>query len=1001
MPLRTFLCALLVAALSCTALLAQQVGAINGKVSTTDGQALPGVTVEARSNVLPQARVTTTDINGEYQLPALQPGTYTLTFTLAGMQTVTRRAEVLLSQSTTADVKLGVQGLAENITVTAQATLVNRESTAIESGLSTKQIQALPVGQQYRDILKLIPGVQQTPMSTRGPSAGGSGQDNVYQFDGVNVTLPLYGTLAAEPASYDIAQVSIIKGGAKAVDFDRSGGFTIDSLSKSGTNKFSGQAGFQIQNHSMTSSQKVGNAATFDQDQSWTTLSLGGPVLRDMLFFYGSYYRPEVSRSNQANNYGSLPKYNSTRNEGFGKLTFTPTSNILINGSYRDSKRNDKNLGFGSFTAPSAGQAGTSKQTIGTLEGSWVVNSSSFATAKFTDFGLKTHGSPLNPLSVTPSTTLGTRIDVNNLAQYGMVFVPCFTSVASGDKCNPANAPSNAVNAFRTTYVNQYGYPAGGVRLGGGAVGSYDTLLDKDDFFRKSGQAGYNFSFGSHITHDLHVGYQMYTDTEELQRLSNGWGDISVLGGSSNCPAAAVCKGQPIFFQASFYQATLGNTPVRSIHADYKSQNVELNDTIRMGNWTFNAGVVGSHDTLYGQGLKNDSSTLSGYTLAPGNRYRMYSVPFKKMIQPRVGATWAYNGQDTVYASYARYNPAASSLPRAASFDRNYTIRTIRAYFDQNGNLIGSDPLRSSAGKLFQPNMDPRQVQEYLVGSSQQINQRWSARIYGRYRHANHFWEDTNNTARIDYRDANTPSSVPATPYIPNLDDQRLQIGNGSRGAGGSSYVIAELDNAFTRYYEATAESEWHGDKAFVRGSYTWSHYYGNFDQDNTAGAGNNDNNIYIGSSNLADGPGTQLWDLKYGNLHGDRRHLLKLYGSYLFPWNGSVGAYGVYQSGQPWEAWNYELYNFSPDNGPGDTIKFAEHAGSRRSPSHHQLDLNYTQNIRLGRGLNLQLVGDVFNIYNKQTGYDYQPSVHSAAFGQPQYYWSPRRFQLAARVLF
>ena len=75
----------------------------------------------------------------------------------------------------------------------------------------------------------------------RGPSAGGSGQDNVYQFDGVNVTLPLFGTLSAEPASHDIAQVTTIKGGARAVDFDRSGGFSIDSVSKSGTNRYAGE----------------------------------------------------------------------------------------------------------------------------------------------------------------------------------------------------------------------------------------------------------------------------------------------------------------------------------------------------------------------------------------------------------------------------------------------------------------------------------------------------------------------------------------------------------------------------------------------------------------------------------------------------------------------------------------------------------------------------------------------------------------------------------------
>ena len=61
------------------------------------------------------------------------------------------------------------------------------------------------------------------------------------------MNLPLFGTLSAEPASHDIAQVTVIKGGARAVDFDRSGGFSIDSVSKSGTSKFHGQVGYQFQ----------------------------------------------------------------------------------------------------------------------------------------------------------------------------------------------------------------------------------------------------------------------------------------------------------------------------------------------------------------------------------------------------------------------------------------------------------------------------------------------------------------------------------------------------------------------------------------------------------------------------------------------------------------------------------------------------------------------------------------------------------------------------------
>ncbi|MGZ5493784.1 MAG: carboxypeptidase-like regulatory domain-containing protein, partial [Thermoanaerobaculia bacterium] len=164
----------MVAILCCTALFAQQTGSISGKV-TADNQPLPGVTVEARSNVLPQPRMTTTDTNGTYQLPQLVPGTYTLTFTLSGMTTVTRRADVQLSQNTLADVKMGIQGVSESITVTAEATLVNKTSTVIESGISQKEIQSLPISQNYGDLQKLIPGVMYTQDTFRGPSAGASG----------------------------------------------------------------------------------------------------------------------------------------------------------------------------------------------------------------------------------------------------------------------------------------------------------------------------------------------------------------------------------------------------------------------------------------------------------------------------------------------------------------------------------------------------------------------------------------------------------------------------------------------------------------------------------------------------------------------------------------------------------------------------------------------------------------------------------------------------------
>src|SRR5438105_578842 len=276
MHLRRFVLTL-VLVLIATAAFAQQTGSISGRVTATDGSALPGVTVEARSNVLPTPRVTTTDTNGDYRLPALIPGDYTVTFSLAGMQTVTRKATVLLSQNTAADAKLGVPGVSESITVTAEATLVDKSSTALTSGLSQQQIQTLPLIQNYGDLQKLVPGVQYTQDTVRGPSAGASGQENVYLFDGANITMPLFGVLLAQPNINDIAQVTVIRGGANAVDFHRAGGFQIDSVSKSGTNKFSGRLMYQLQDHSFVADQVGTQNLSFQNNKNWTTVNLGGP----------------------------------------------------------------------------------------------------------------------------------------------------------------------------------------------------------------------------------------------------------------------------------------------------------------------------------------------------------------------------------------------------------------------------------------------------------------------------------------------------------------------------------------------------------------------------------------------------------------------------------------------------------------------------------------------------------------------------------------------------
>ncbi|MCL4817770.1 MAG: carboxypeptidase regulatory-like domain-containing protein [Vicinamibacteria bacterium] len=959
-------------AMPATSLFAQQTGAIKGTVTATDGSVLPGVTVEARSAVLPSPRVTVTGGNGDYRLPALPPGVYDVKFELSGMAPVTRKVTVALALETTADARLNLAGVEESVTVTAELTLVDKDRPTIQANLSNDEISGLPVGQEYRDLQKLIPGVQYSEDLVRGPSAGGSGQDNVYQFDGVNVTMPLFGTLSAEPSSQDIAQVTVIKGGAQAVDFNRAGGFLIDSVSKTGTSEFHGELSFEMQSAGMTGDLTAASDSRYDEDRSWLAASLGGPVVKDKLYFYGSYYRPERSRENRANNYGELPKYESVRNEGFGKLTFTPNQSVLLNATYRHSKREDTSSLFGASSSATTGTGDESVQKILTLEGSWVVNSKSYFTANYTNYALETLSRPDFESSAVPTSAIGARLNINSLDTEGRLTVPSPISGATD------------FNNFVAPIIARYGFDRDGSKVGGGIVG-YGGEFNDQDFFRDALQLGYNITVGSSLIHDLHFGFQWSEDSEELVRSSNGWGLISVPGGRLAPPVAG--NPQRAYYQARYQQQGTGQAA--PIISSYRTFDLEFNDTIRWKKWAFNLGVLASQDTLYGQGLREDSSTLSGYVSAPGNKYEMYKIPFSKMIQPRLGVTFTYNDSDTIYASYAKYNPAASSLPRAASWDRNLIGTFVDAFFDQNGVLFAAVPVGSSSGKLFVEDMTPRTVNEFLVGTSKQFNQNFSGRLYGRHRRGSHFWEDTNNNARVAF---NPPAGIPRELYIADLDARRAQIGSGS------SYVIAELDGAYTRFNEVTLEAEWRDAKTVVRGSYTWSEYYGNFDQDNSTTG--NDANIFIGSSNIADAAGRQLWDFKDGTLRGDRPHLLKVFGYRTLPWNGIVGLFTVFQSGQPWETWSYEPYR-ALTTSTSSTNRYAEPAGSRRSDSHFQIDLKYIQNFKVGGRANLALTAELFNVFDNQTGYNIDPIFNSSQFGQPRSYYAPRRLQMTGAFTF
>ncbi|MEJ2257627.1 MAG: TonB-dependent receptor [Woeseiaceae bacterium] len=484
---------------------AQQSGDIAGQVTDATGTGLGGVTVEASSNVLPQPRSTTTAANGRYRIRLLPPGTYDVEFTFADGSTQTREILVLLQQTAVVDIVSG--DAMEEIVVTGEQMALGATQGSLGNAISAETIDAIPTGQDYRDMMKLIPGVQYTEFDVRGPSAGGSGQDNIYQFDGVDVSLPLFGVLGSEPSSHDIAQITIVRGGAKAIGFNRSGGFTMNTISKRGTDEFRAEVGYQLQSAGMTGDQDVetDTALLYDEDRSWITANFGGPLIRDRLYFYTSFYRPERSRANSASAYGDVGDYESVRDEYFGKLTFSATEDILLDLSYRTSERNEDNAAIGGEDAPSTSRGDEASQDMLIFEGTWNIGDDSALSVKYVDWEESGKSAPDNQFSLVPQE--GASLNVGSLDEMGFLNVPTYRDENDGDD----DLADAAFNSFVQPIIDTYSYatcaPAE-AGCGGGYVGGY-FRSDEATYTRESFEIAFDHTlyFGD-TTHDLHFGYK-------------------------------------------------------------------------------------------------------------------------------------------------------------------------------------------------------------------------------------------------------------------------------------------------------------------------------------------------------------------------------------------------------------------------------------------------------------------------------------------------------------
>ena len=314
-----------------------QIGsAVSGTVADSTGGVLPGVTVEAGSPALiGGVRTAVTDGQGVYRIISLQPGTYSVTFTLPGFSTVVREDLELTSNFTAnIDISMSVGGVEETIIVTGATPTVDVQNVVLQRTITREELDILPTDREFSGFIAITVGAH-LANPVYGQSVGGNkdpilafvsihgsrARDNRHQIDGLNMNGEgvgrgfYFNAAAAEEVNmgYGGASAETELAGARANLIPKEGG-NFFSGSFFGTYTGSGMVSDNLTDEHIQRGVRRVNTTDWLYDGNG---AFGGPIVRDKLWFF-THHRWWGFKNIVANNY-----YNLTP----GTLEYTPDLN--------------------------------------------------------------------------------------------------------------------------------------------------------------------------------------------------------------------------------------------------------------------------------------------------------------------------------------------------------------------------------------------------------------------------------------------------------------------------------------------------------------------------------------------------------------------------------------------------------------------------------------------------------------------------------------------------
>ncbi|MCA1559051.1 MAG: TonB-dependent receptor [Acidobacteria bacterium] len=943
MRLRTF-AALIVALLLASPLAAQeQTGRIEGVVKDSTGAVLPGVKVEIRSSTSGNLAGTVVSAeSGAYRFIGLLPGTYEITATLTGFTAGKfSNIDLRLGQVLTIDPVLKVAGQTETIQVTAESPLIDIKQSAKGFSISAEQLARLPRGRDFTTLVTQAPGANFENRQNGITIDGAAAAENRFIVDGVETTNPENG-LQGKRLITDFVSELQVKSSGYAAEFGGAVGGVINVVTKTGTNQYRGDFGFyytdDFTNGTASTNPRralrltptdttVDEYVTFPADEykQWDPgFSVGGPILRDRLWFFGGYQPTWSTQTRTANLSDSttVTKENDfKRHHATANLSGLLTNSTKFKLAYNQSSSTDKGVLPG--------------QSLSNERGS---------SSPFTVFDTDT---------VSPNWALSGNIDFvasNNFfigARGGYYLQDQYTN----------GIPVGPNFIYQTSNIGLADVP---------------TQFQNVTGFRTFGT---NFAIGENK-------YGRVNATVDATYYANFGGQHTFKGGiQADRLANSVDEGETgnrvlLFWNRSFQsqRGPFGYYRVRSNAVDIKRGFItqgEISNT-NVGLFIQDAWTINDRLTL-NLGIRGETESVPNYTTAQGSSDVAVEWGFKDKLAPRVGFAWDVtgNGKNKLYGNWGVfYDTFKLELPRGSFGGDKWLEYWFTLERPDYANLISNPncppacdgklilgpvdfrhPSNSPEDNLLDPDIDPYRLQEASIGFDRELSSRMSVGV--RYIHK-----------QVDK----------AIEDVGTLDDDQNEIyyiGNPGYGVTAQQVSPQGLLIAVPKAKRDYDGVEFLFDKRLanrwsLRVSYLWSRLWGNYSgltqSDEAAGYGfRSSPNVGRNFDNILMTYG-QDGKPVYGRLGTDRPHQVKTQFAYDVPIGTTVGVNYRIGSGVPVtrEAAAIEGNNFP--------IQYRGRLSDGRTDPLSQADLFLQHEFKLGGGSRIQLTATVNNLFDQET---------------------------------